>query len=64
MHEYLLEVDKWFFGTYCFQVVAESKADALKKGRAHIRDSVDIGYMHMNTLRVIRKLKPSFGGDA
>ena len=59
MHEYLMEIDLWFFRTSRFQVTADTKAEALEKAKesSFYKDSNAI----KSSLRVVRKLKHSFG---
>lgn len=62
-HEYLM-VAQTYFGSARFQVEADSKDEAKEKGieymnRVHGKDNWISG-----TVKVDRKLKPSFGSDA
>lgn len=62
MHEYLMEVERWFEGKYRFQILAQSKDHALMAGKMYLINT-EPNYeneYHMDTIRVIRKLKPSF----
>lgn len=58
MHEYLMEIQQ-YFGTKRFQVTADSREEALEKSKDTIyyKDSNSI----KESLRVVKKLKPSFG---
>ena len=63
MHEYLMEVERWFGGHYRFQVLAYSKEHAMMSGKMYLT-STEPNYSneyHMDTLKVVRKMKPSFG---
>jgi hypothetical protein len=62
-HEYLMSAEK-YFGTARFQVEADSKEEAKAKGieymnRVHGKDNWITG-----TVKVDRKLKPSFGEES
>lgn len=58
-HEYLMSMQRYFGGETRFQVTAESKEEAIEKAKK------TIFYVHddntiKNSLRVVKKLKPSF----
>ena len=59
MHEYLMEIDYYFIGARRFQVTALNKADAMERAKEApiYKDREAI----KSSLRVVRKLKPSFG---
>lgn len=57
-HEYLMECRKFFSGNERFQVVASSKDEAMILGEQYIRR--DSNFIK-ESLRVVRKMKPSFG---
>lgn len=62
MHEYLMEVEKWFGGKYRFQVLARSPEHAMMCGKMYLINT-EPNYRdeyHMGTLQVIRKLKTSY----
>lgn len=62
MHEYLMEVERWFGSRYRFQVLAHSPGQALMSGKMFLVGT-EPNYQeeyHMDTLRVVRRLKPSF----
>ena len=63
MHEFLLDVERWFGGRYRFQVLAYSREHAMMAGKMYLVNT-EPNYKneyHMDTLRVVRKLKPSLG---
>ena len=61
MHEYLLSVQHFFLGEYRFQVVAENKVDAIIKGTEYVNRVLGKDNCFPDTVKVIKKLKPSFG---
>lgn len=63
MHEYLMEVDKYFGGTLRFQVTANSKSEALDVARNSNFFKSHCSEIYEPSLRCIRKLKPSFGKE-
>lgn len=58
-HEYLMSVQRYFGGEKHFQVIATSKAEAIEKAKQ--TPFYRSGEVLRDTLRCIRKLKPSFG---
>ena len=60
MHEYLMEVEQFFGGKYRFQVNASSREEAMENGRKHIKERHNDNFIK-DTLKVVKKLKPSFG---
>ena len=60
MHDYLMGCKKYFGGEQRFQVCAADKAEAMRLGVEYVRK--DSNYIQ-ESLHVIRKMKPSFGGS-
>lgn len=58
MHEYLVEIECYFGRRYRFQVSAESKEEALEKAKETVYFKDDNAIK--SSLRVVKKLKPSF----
>ena len=63
MHEYLMEVTHFFQGVCRFQVIASDKTAAIEKGTEYIKQRYGKDNCYMNTIKVVRKLKPSFGAE-
>lgn len=61
MHEYLMEVQHYFLGSQRFQVNAEDKIEATKKGVEYANRTFGRDNCIPGTVKDIRKLKPSFG---
>ena len=57
-----MEAGHYFIGRYRFQVDAETRAEAVRKGKEYIKSLHDCNIMG-DTVVVVRKLKPSFGED-
>ena len=62
MHEYLMEAGHYFRGAVRFQVVASDRSEAMKKGGEYVKSLHDDNYIK-DHIKVIKKLKPSFGDD-
>ena len=63
-HEYLMEIQQYFGGRMRFQVVAESREDAMTKARLYLNERrYDKDNRIEDSLRVVKKLKPSFGKE-
>ena len=60
MHEYLMEVEQFFGGKYRFQVNASNREEAMENGRKHSKERHNDNFIK-DTLKVVKKLKPSFG---
>lgn len=61
-HEYLVEIQQYFGGRMRFQVLAESREDALVKAKEYLNERrYDKDNRIEDSLRVVKKLKPSFG---
>ena len=66
MNTYLLSVEHYFSGERYFEVPAESKADALEKGKVQISTSPEYsigGNYNKNSLRVVKKLQQKRKGE-
>jgi len=63
-HVYLMEVQKYFGGRVRFQVVASDKDEAKEKGLGVASNLFGKDNIIRETIRVDRKLKPSFGNDS
>ena len=61
MHEYLMEYDRYFGHDRRFQVLATNREEAMRIGNERLNKMLDRDDIIPGTLRVIRKLKPSFG---
>lgn len=59
MHKYLMEVDEYFGGCKRFEIEAESKADAIEKGKEYMKTNSNFcgDKYKKNTLRCIKKIK-------
>ena len=59
MHKYLMEVDEYFGGCERFEVEAESKDDAMEKGKEYMEKNPNFwgGKYNKNTLRCLKKIK-------
>lgn len=63
-HEYLMEIQQYFGGKLRFQVVAESREDAMNKARNYLNERrYDRDNRIEDSLRIVKKLKPSFGSE-
>lgn len=62
MHEYLMEVGHYFLGSVRFQVVANDRAEAMEKGAEYVKNLHNDNYIK-DHIKVVKKLKPSFGDD-
>lgn len=64
-HEYLMEIQQYFGGKLRFQVAAESREDAMNKARNYLNERrYDRDNRIEDSLRVVKKLKPSFGSES
>ena len=63
MREFLMEVKHFFLGDYRFQVVAEDRADAIVKGTEWVCRNLGKDNCYIDTVKVVRELKPSFGKE-
>ena len=63
-HVYLMEVQKYFGGRVRFQVVASDKDEAKEKGLSEAEKLFGRDNIIRESIRVDRKLKPSFGNDS
>ena len=64
-HEYLMEIQQYFGGRLRFQVTAESREEALDKARDYLNERrYDRDNRIEDSLRVVKKLKPSFGNES
>lgn len=63
-HEFLLEYETYFGKGPRFQVLANDRAEALKLGKRYLEERNHGGNVIIDSLKVIRKLKPSFGKEA
>lgn len=59
MHEYLMEIDHYFGSPKRFQVVADTKEEAIEKAKETSFYKND-DCLIKSSLRVVKKLKPSF----
>jgi len=59
MHEYLMEVGHYFYGTKRFMATAKNREEAIEVGSQYIASLHDDNYIK-GTVKVVRKLKPSF----
>lgn len=62
MHEYLIEVGHYFFGTVRFQVEGHDRSEALENARKRVEKLHDDNYIK-DYIKVVKKLKPSFGKE-
>lgn len=60
-HEYLMGIQRYFCGEERFMVTATSKAEAIEKAKQ--TPFYRNGEVWRDTLRCVRKLKPSFGKE-
>ena len=68
MHEYLMEAQHYFLGARRFQVEANDRDEALMKGQTYMKSLLDKdNFIHNDdgsyVLKVVKKLKPSFGKE-
>lgn len=68
MHKYLMEAQHYFLGARRFQVEAADMDEALMKGQTYMNSLLDKDFfIHYDdgryVLRVVKKLKPSFGKE-
>lgn len=57
--EYLMSMERYFGGEFRFMVTAENKTEAIEKAKKTTYYLHDDGYIK-SSLRVVKKLKPSF----
>ena len=63
MNEFLMEYQTYFGRGPRFQVLANDEAEALKLGEKYIEETIH-GYSVIGgSLKVVRKLRPSFGKE-
>lgn len=63
-HVHLMEVQKYFGERVHFQVVASDKNEAKEKGLENAEKLFGSDNIIRESIRVDRKLKPSFGNDS
>lgn len=64
LHEYLIGVQKYFGGEQRLQVLASGKEEARIKGLQQAEKLFGKDNIIKDSIRVIRKLKPSFGQES
>ena len=63
-HEYLIGVQKYFGGEQRLQVLASGKEEARIKGLQQAEKLFGKDNIIKDSIRVIKKLKPSFGQES
>ena len=58
MHEYLMEIKRWFGGYDTFVIEAENKTHAVSKGMVFACQKYSWDSHNLNDVRCVKKLKP------
>lgn len=60
MHQYLMEIKRWFGGYVPFVIEAESKTDALEKAKAYVCKTQPYCFddYNRNDVRCVKKIRP------